>query len=443
MTILARLSAVAAFLACYAATGADIQSRNLEIEAQVRLEMADGRRVDCKVVRWNGFGLEGSCGNVAWTALKPATVLAVLRQLASDRDPDACADAAAIVLSLDDAAVAAKPALDWAKKAGATSERLEQSRRDGAALKAEVAARAKADAAARLTRITPEAAAFPVKPWTNLHSADVEAVSAATIEEARALLAKTGGSATLHEAEHISLLAESGDEKFVADAAFLERFFRTWRDRFEEASITIAEQGTIPIVVVTDRDRWRLLVQIAFGGDAAQHPDAVAIYPSSGTPAEQRPIVLAHPESDPSRQRYNECVGLGRAMMHLAGSAERPPAWLNESLPKVMADSFVPEAKLDAEFRALGLRAVRGGSDFSAILSARYGEGLWASNPALAQSMSYLFARWLAENRLPAVLRYAKAPRTSEGEAARFKRMFGMSVEEANSRACKWFATND
>lgn len=443
MTNLAWLPALAAFLASYAAARADIQSRNLEVPAQVKLELADGRREDCKVVRWDGFGLEGSCGAIAWSSLKVNSQLAVLKSLVSERNAEACADAAAVVLSLDEGGIAAKAALDWAKKAGATPERLEAAKRDAAALKSAAAARAKEAEAARLSRLTPEAGPFPTKPWTNLHSADVEAITASTIEAARALLAKTGGSATLHEAEHISLLAESGDERFVADAAFLERFFRTWRDRFEEASVSIAEQGTIPVVVVNDRDRWRLLVQIAFGGDAAQHPDAVAIYPSSGTPAEQRPIVLVRPDSDPTRQRYNACVGLARAMLHLAGSAERPPAWLNEAFPKVMADSFVPEAKLDADFRASALATVRSGAGFAAVLGARYGDGVWATDPRIAQSLSYLFTRWLAENRLVPLIRYAKAPRTSEGEAARFKRVFGMSLDEANARACKWFATND
>ena len=443
MTILAGLPAFAAVLACYATAGADIQSRNLELETQVRLELADGRRVDCKVVRWDGAGLEGSCGSIAWSALKPLSQLSVLKSLVSDRDPNACADAAAVVLSLDEGGIATKPALDWAKKAGAAPDRLEQAKRDAVELKAQRAARAKADRAERLSRLTPEAGIFPSKPWQDVHSADIAAVGAATIESARGLLAKTGGSATLHEAEHVAVLAESGDERFVAEAAFLERFFRTWRDRFEEVSVQLSEQGIVPVVIVQDRDRWRLLVQIAFGGDAAQHADAVTIYPPSGTPSEQRPIVLVHPDSDPARQRANECVGLARAMLHLAGSAERPPAWLNEGLPRVMADSSVPEAKRDADFRRTALAVVRQGAGFGPVLAAGYGEAVWTSDQATAQAVSYLFTRWLADNAPQPLLRYAKAPRTSEGEQARFRRIFGMSIEDAVARATKWFQTND
>jgi len=443
MLIPAVLPAIAAVLACYATASADIQSRNLEPEAQVRLELADGRRIDCKVVRWDGFGLEGSCGAIAWAALKQNTQFSVLKSLLSDRDTEGCADAAAVVLSLDEGGIAAKPALDWAKKAGASSERLEQVKREAAELKAARAMRAKQERAERLTRLTPEAGVFPSKPWQNLHSADVGAVGSASIEAARALLAKTGGSATVHEAEHIALLTESGDEKYVADAALLERFYRNWRDRFEDVSISIAEQGVIPVVVVQDRDRWRLLVQIAFGGDSARHLDAVTIYPSSGTPAEQRPIVLVHPDSDPVRQRSNACVGLARALLHLAGNMERGPAWLNEGLPRAMADTFVPEAKRDAEFRRTALAAVRQGPGFAPVLGASYGDGIWESDPALARSVSYLFTRWLADNAPEKILRYAKAPRTSEGEPARFKRIMGMSLDEAIARATKWFQTND
>jgi hypothetical protein len=443
MLIPAALPAIAAVLACYATAGADIQSRNLEPEAQVRLELADGRRVECKVFRWDGFGLEGSCGAIAWTALKQNTQFSVLKAMLSERDTEACADAAAVVLSLDEAGIAAKPALDWAKKAGAAAERLELAKQEASALKAARAAKMKSERAERLSRLTPEAGVFPSKPWQDLHSADVGAVGAASIEATRAILAKTGGSATLHEAEHIALLTESGDEKHVADAAFLERFYRDWRDRFEDVSIRIAEQGAIPVVIVQDRDRWRLLVQIAFGGDSAQHLDAVTIYPASGTPAEPRPIVLVHPDSDPVRQRSNACVGLARAMLHLASSMERGPAWLNEGLPRAMADVSVPEAKRDADFRRTALAAVRKGPGFAPVLAASYGEGIWASDPVLARALSYLFTRWLADGAPQQLLRYAEAPRTSEGETARFKRIMGMSLDEAVARATQWFQTND
>jgi hypothetical protein len=147
MLIPAALPAITAVLACYATAGADIQSRNLEPEVQVRLELVEGRRIDCKVVRWDGFGLEGSCGTIAWTSLKQNSPFSVLKALISDRDAEACADAAAIVLSLDEGGVAAKPALDWAKRAGAAPERLEQAKRDATDLKAARAAMEKEERA--------------------------------------------------------------------------------------------------------------------------------------------------------------------------------------------------------------------------------------------------------------------------------------------------------
>lgn len=443
MTKLATTWAITAVLAIYAPAGADIQSRNLELETQVKLELTDGRKVDCKVVRWDGFGFEGSCGTCSWSQMKPAIAFATLRALVSERDAEACADAATVVISLEENGIAAKPALDWARKAGASSERLDRIRSDAAELRKSRAARMRDEREQRLARLTPEAGAFSGKPWPSLHSQDVDAVSASTIEAARALLAKTGGSATLHETQHIALLVESGDEAFVKDAAAYERYFRELRDDFEEISIAVAEQGTIPVVIVSDSDRWRLLVQAAFGGDAAQHPDAVTIYPKTGDPAEQRPIVLVHPESDPARQRYNACTGIARAVMHLAGSPARCPAWLNESLPKILGDQAVPSANMDADFRKRALAAVRAGASFGPVLLANYGEGIWSQDPALAHSMSYLFARWLNEQAPARLLRYARGPRTSEGEPARFKRIFGMSMEDAAARASAWFQTND
>jgi len=108
-----------------------------------------------------------------------------------------------------------------------------------------------------------------------------------------------------------------------------------------------------------------------------------------------------------------------------------------------MADAFVPEAKRDADFRRTALAAVRRGPGFTPVLTTPYGEGLWATDPALARSVSYMFTRWLADNAPQQLLRYAEAPRTSEGEPARFKRIMGMSLDEAVARATQWFQTND
>ena len=439
----AKILSIAAVLAAYAAAHADIQSRNLDSPTQVKLQLSSGDEVRCAVVRWDGQGLEGSCGAVAWDAFHAGPALAALKVIVSERDAEACTDAATVVLSIDDGGAAARAALEWVRKAGVDAAGLERIRSAALALRQSRAAAAESARAARVARSTPESAVFPSKPWPSLHSDDFNAVGAASIEEARALLARTGGSATLHESQHIALLAESGDNALVKDTAALERFFQHWRGEFEEASITVAAQGRIPVIVVQDRDRWRLLLQAAFGGDSDRHPDAVTIYPTTGLPAAARPIVLVHPDADPLRQRYNALVGVSRAVLHLAGSPARPPAWLNEALPKVMADRAVPEAKMDRLLRERGLAELRKGADFGSVLNSRYGEGLWEADPALAQSLSYIFARWISENAPQRLLRYAKAPRTSEPEDARFQRHFGMSLAEANARAVRWFQTND
>jgi len=443
MTNHATLAALAAVLATYAAAAADIQSRNLELEPQVKLELADGRALRCTVLRWDGFGLDGSCGAIGWESFQPGSALLALKALVSDRDTEACADAAAVILSLDASSVAARTAVEWARRNGADEARLEAMRRDAGALAIARARKLASEREAALARLTPEAAAFPSRPWPALHSQDLDAVGAATVEAARALLSRSGGSATLHETAHIALLAESGDDGFVREAATLERVFRDWRRRFEDCTVNIAEQGLIPVVVVSDRDRWRLLLHAAFGGDVAQHPDAVTVYPATGQPSEPRPIVLVRPDSDPMRRQYNATVGLARAVLHLAGSPERGPAWLNEGLPRVMATGAVPEAGMDRELRARGLKALRTGTSLASIVGARYGDPAWTSDPELARSLAYLFASWLDQQSPNALVRYAESPRTSEGEAARFRRCFGMTVEDAVARASAWYRTND
>lgn len=443
MTNFAKLSVLTAVLAIYAYAGADIQSRTLEVSPQIKLELADGQQLRCAVKSWDGLGLEGSCGSIRWERFKPGLAFATLKSLVPETDLDACADAAAVVVSLDEGGIVANSAMDWARKSGVTYKRLNTIRSEAVEIKRVRTQRLIAEFTERLSQLTPEASAFPAAAWTSLHSSDAGTVSAATIEAARALLTRAGASATLHETAHVALLVESGDSALAKDAASLERFYRDWRDEFERIGATVADQGRIPVVVVSERDHWRLLVQAAFRGDAAQHPDAVVIYPLSGDPPAMRPIALVCPDSDPNRQRFNAAVGLARAVLHLTNSPVRGPAWLNEALPRVMAARAVPGAGMDGALRKRGLIAVRSKVSFTALMTSRYGEGVWASDPELAQSMSYMFARWLFDNAPDQFLRYAKGPRTSEAEAARFQRHFSMTIDVACARAAKWFQIND
>lgn len=475
MTLGVLATLLAAVLATYAVAGEDIQARNLTTGIQVRFERAANPRFECQVLSWDEFGFDGSCGRVEWDELKPGEALAVLKAIVGDKDPEASVDAAVVAVSLvarpepkgggksppkspaaspstppaqDPAPSTSKPigmqpAVDWARRSGATPGQIEAIPARAEVLRAARADRRAARRLEELVRQSPEAAAFTDRNWTDLHSGDVESVSAATTEAARGILASAGGSASLHQTEHIALLAEGDSSANAKIAARLEVFFNHWKVQFSDASVRIAEQGAIPVVIVSDRDRWRMLVQVAFGGDASRHPDAVTIYPKTGEPAEHRPIVLVCPAKDASLLEYNACVGLARAMMHLADSQVRCPAWLNEALPKIMADSSQGAAGMDADFRKYALPAVRSGADFRVLLEARYGDPAWTRDPALAQSMAFMFARWIADNAPIRLIRYAEGPRTGESEADRFRRYFGMSMDEAAARATKWFQTND
>lgn len=437
------LPLLAAVLAVHTHASAQVSDRKLKDEVQVRLQFADGSERECKVLQWNGIGLEGSCGLVVWDRLKPASALAVLQQLSGTADAAAAIDAATIALSLDVRGAGETKAIGWARRGGATDEAVAQIRSDAVALAKERNARSREMEAARLARLTPEAGSFPTQPLRPLHSHDVEAVSDATVEEARALLARAGGGGTLHQAERVALLVESGDHALVRDLVILERAFVEWRKRIEETGVAVSEQGLVPVVLAGDQDRWRLLVQSAFAGDAARFPDSVVVYPETGLPAAPRPIVLVNPAGDAVRVRYNAAVGLARAVLHVSGTPTRPPAWLNEGLPRAMAAGAVRIADMDTEVRKRGLAVLRSGGGFTAVIEAPYGSGVWESDPALAQSLSYLFSSWLLEQEPRRTMQYARGPRAAETEPERFQRVMGISLREAQARALRWYQVND
>ncbi len=453
--------AVPAVLAIYASAVADIQRRELSAEVQLSLGFASGKDLRCAVKAWDEVGLEGSCGSFRWEELKAGSALGALKALAAASDKAAVRDALTVLLALPDGQQVARFAVDWARRQGLDPQEIDAARAESVKLAERWEERKRAEREAFLARTTPEGAAFVQSPWTAPIDELFERRTDAVVEAARSLLARAGGSATLHATKHVVVFAESDDEIYRREAAALEAVFAEWSDRLARSGSPVVPQARIPVVFVAERDRWRQLVVAAFGGDPEAHPESVTVYlPIAGSPAFDAPVVLIAPEGDRNRARYAAFVGLSRAILHYTGSPARPPAFLNEGLPRVMADVSAPRAGMDIGLRRPALRAIRSGGSFAPLFEAGYADEPWKSQAALSQSLSYIFVRWLWDNDPDGVLRLAKGtgpwlghdgkqPATQGGGkplepfAARFSRVFRMTPQAASDRARAWFRTND
>jgi len=432
-----------AVLAIHATTAADIQRRELSAEVPTKIELLSGRSIPCAVRAWSGESVDGACGTTRWEDIKPGGVVAILRACVPAKDAAASADAVAVVLSLPAAEAAGRTITDWARRSGATDEQLTAARKEAEVLRAARLEREQKAVRAKLSTLTPEAGSFPKTPWTVLSDAAFEQASAEMLEAARAVLSRAGTSGTMHETKHVALLAESGDEAFRSDAASLEQFVGRWAQMFTDVGATLALQGRIPVVVVGDRDRWRLIVASA-GCDASMYPDVLVTYPVAPAGAPPRALVLVAPNSDRARQRYFASVGVARAMLHSTSSTERGPAWLNEGLPRVMAEVATPTASMDELLRKPALVALRAGGGFSSLFHATYADPMWTGDVGIAQSMSYIFVRWLYEQSPSRLFRFAKGTMSSSDTVeVRFQKAFAVSLAAAADNAVRWFQTND
>ncbi|MEY3141780.1 MAG: hypothetical protein RLY21_273 [Planctomycetota bacterium] len=438
-----------AVLAVSSSLSADIQRREVAPEVSLSLGLATGKDERCAVSAWSGVGLEGSCGSYRWEQLKAGSAFAVLKSVVGAKDAGAARDALAVILSLPDSGKVSSLAIDWARRQGVDAAGVESARKEAEALTKARADLEREALAARAARTSPESAVFSTTAWTAPAVPQFDDLSARAIEAARALLARAGGSATLHESAHIAVLAESDDASFVRETAALEAVFGEWSERLSAAGVPVSAQARIPVIFVSDRDRWRQLVTTAFGGDPDKHTESVTIYPPVGAPnAVATAIVLVAPEGDRSRARYAATAGLARAILHYTDAPARGPAFLNEALPRVMADVSTPKAGMDIALRRDGLLAVRAGASFMPVVASTYADPMWSDDPRRARALSYLFVRWLWDNEPNRLLRFAKASGAwgapgAPSLEARFTNSFGMSLEAADARARKWFTTND
>ncbi|MDI9404978.1 MAG: hypothetical protein QM516_14010 [Limnohabitans sp.] len=454
-----------AILAVGTSAWAEVPRRVLDAGVKSTIELRSGRSVGCTVEAWSGESFEGSCGTYRWEDVEPAAALRLLRAVIPAKDAQAAADATAILLSLvesgDSSRSIAGSAVDLAKRAGASKEQIEKARAEATQL---VAARKSVDRAAKdaaLESRSPEGHPFASTPWPTLDANAFERASATGLESARSLLAAAGTSSTMHEQTGIVVLAEQSADVHKEDAVELEGMFRTWAERFSQAGHNFSPQGRIPVVIAGSTESWRLMLATAASAHATNHAEVLVVYraPKDNPAGPLQAIVLVAPEGDHTLRRSSAAFGLARAMLHYATTAERSPGWLNEGLPRVMADVSFPKARVDITIRQRGLDVLRGGDSFAQIISAKPGSGIWQgggdkNRAEVAKSLCYLFARYLYEKNAIALVRVAKPPvpkptvpntgnATPEPFESRFRKAFGMTVEAAASQAQRWYQTND
>lgn len=427
---------VTAVLALSAGASAAADRRDLPAEVEAELQRADGTRIPCAIRAWDEDALEGSCGKIPWIELKPASAFATLKAIVKPKDAAAAADAVEALCSVGLEARLESSVVEWAKREGVEKAALDAAKAEGARRRTARENAAKEAFAKACARTDPEAGVQGGTLWTALQPEAFESASAESVEAARALLARAGGSATVHQASRVVVLAESGDAVHREDAAFLDRLAEQWSADLDASGCAVALQGRVPVVLVAERDRWRLLVASAFGGDPEQHPDSVTIY------ADGRAIALVAPHADRSRLRAAAATALARALLHFAVRSDRGPAWICEGLPRVLADIAVPAAGMDASLRGRALPAIRAGG-IPAVIASDYCDGAWKSDRARAIAVSYVFARWLHERSGLRLATFAKDRQPGEDDAARFKRAFRATPAQATAAAVKWFQTND
>lgn len=442
-----------AVLTDFAVGSGDVPRREVATEVSLSLRLVDGATRACAISAWSGVGLEGSCGSFRWEQLEPASALRVVKSVVSAKDADAAEDALAVLLAHPDASRLSSPGVAWARGLGVDDAGVARARAEADALRSARKAEIEAARATDVARTTPELGLFPSTRWAEVDLATFQANSAAVVEAARALLARAGGSATLHETEQLALLAESSSDVHAADAAWLATRLRAWGERFALVGAAPQLQARIVVVQVANRDRWRQIVAAAFGGDAARHTESVTVYPEVvGGTSFRGAIVLVAPGADRSQLRAAAATGVARALLHYTASPVRPPAFVNEALPLVLADVAVPEAGLDARLRRQAVPMIRAGRPILPTVRAAYGDPAWIDRATETREWSYVFVRWLWDNESERLLRFAKGDggwgAASVGGVTptldtRFARTMGITLESACAAAARWFATND
>lgn len=330
-----------------------------------------------------------------------------------------------------------RQAADLARGAGVAQADLDAAKTRGEVLRQEADALAKKIAQQQIARRNPEASPFVLEHWSAVVPVNFDAASAAQLDSAREFLARAGGAGQAYQGQSITLLTEYTEPEEKAFAARLDLDARVALSLLEESGTSPQPNARVVIIQMSDRARYRLLLEGPLGLDPSAFDEGVTAYTPQG------PVVVMPPLATLLEREFCTARQAARAMLHSFSTNVRLPAWANEVIPMIVADLAVPNAKGDILWRKQALASVRKGATLMQLVNSDYASAAWREQRALSESAAYLFGRRAFEENRSAFVQWTLSVKNGEDPSTAWTKSFGVAPALSMAASTRWFQTND
>jgi hypothetical protein len=420
--------------------------RELKKPEQVKFRSRDGKRVNGKVVAFDGDAFEGpasgegALARTPWSSVHADDLESLAGRILDEKDVDELILKGELLMSIG-----------RVKPADAAFDRAERAAK---ALKGSAASEAGARIAAartrgadrlvdaehdfRMTRHAEMSSRIPkteggVAPWPVLAREEHEAAVAAMKKRAEEICQVSGMQAVPVETRYFLLYAATKREAVEECARSLDAMYEKVLELFGIPAGLNLFWGKAVILLQPSEEKFRLVEQAAFG---AMVPRGVV-----GLCHQVGPQVFVNIFWTDDQDRFDSVLlhETVHGIVHRYHSPARLPDWANEGLSEYIAAVSFKSSPVDKERRPQALDFIRGGGNVAEVMRYNYRDGSWPGPNAIGYAVGYVIVELMIRqqpDRFGAWLRAIKGGKDWERALVED---FGYTVDQFGARAVEFY----
>lgn len=413
---------------------------------QVKFRLRDGKRMNGKVIAFDGDAFEGAASGddalprTLWSNVHMDDLESLAGKILDEKSVDQLILKGELLLSVG-----------RVKAAGAAFDRAE---RVAKALKVAAASDAKSRIAGartrgadklidaehdfRLTKHAEMSARIPMTnggaaPWPMLSRDEHEAAVAAMKKRAEEVCQVSGMQATPVETRYFLLYAATKREAVEECARSLDAMYEKVLELFGIPAGLNLFWGKAVILLQPSEDKFRLVEQAAFG---AMVPRGVV-----GLCHQVGPQVYVNIFWTDDQDRFDSTLlhEAVHGIMHRYHSPARLPAWADEGLCEYIAAVSFKSSPVDKERRPQAIDFIRSGGNVADVMRLDYKDGTWPGPNAIGYAVGYVVIELMIRQQADRFGAWLRAIKGGKSWETALIDDFGYTVDEFGARAVEFY----
>ena len=413
---------------------------------QVKFRLRDGKRMNGKVIAFDGDAFEGAASGddalprTLWSNVHMDDLESLAGKILDEKSVDQLILKGELLLSVG-----------RVKAAGAAFDRAERAAKvlpDAAARDAKLriaGARTRgsnqlidAEHALRITKHTEMSARIPMTnggaaPWPMLSRDEHEAAVAAMKKRAEEICQVSGMQAIPVETRYFLLYAATKREAVEECARSLDAMYEKVLELFGIPAGLNLFWGKAVILLQPSEDKFRLVEQAAFG---AMVPRGVVGLCHQVGPQVYVNIFWTDDQDSFDSTLLHETV---HGIVHRYHSPARLPDWANEGLSEYIAAVSFKTSPVDKARRPQALDFIRGGGNVAEVMRYNYRDGSWPGPNAIGYAVGYVIVELMIRQQPDRFGAWLRAIKGGKHWEAALVEDFGYTVDQFGARAVEFY----